>query len=130
ARKITIGLPFNQIDQCHSLIGHRSSPSLVSSCATRTFAEDRRGPPASPPAARYATPRAPHAACYTKRWDTAAKFSLKFHSVPKAPQRRTPTTPACTDPVIILIATPAPFANKAFHEVDLPHIVKRKLYSQ
>ncbi len=30
------------------------SPSLVSSVATRTFADDRRWPPASPPAARYA----------------------------------------------------------------------------
>jgi predicted nucleic acid-binding Zn finger protein len=43
---------------------------LVSSFATQTFAEDRRWPPASPPAARCATPRAPRAASYTNRWDT------------------------------------------------------------
>ena len=47
------------------------SPSLVSSCATRPFAEDRRWPPAPPPAARCAPPGAPRAASYTNRRDTA-----------------------------------------------------------
>ena len=43
----------------------------VPGLATRTFSEDRRWPPASPPAARCATPRAPRAASYTTTRDTA-----------------------------------------------------------
>jgi len=54
-----------------------SSPSLVSSDATRTLAEDRRRPPATPPAARCATPGAPRAASLTNLWDTAA-----YHGCP------------------------------------------------
>jgi hypothetical protein len=46
---------------------------------TRTLAQDRRWPPASPPAARCATPGAPCAASYTTRKDTAL-MGLEFPS--------------------------------------------------
>jgi hypothetical protein len=56
----------------------------VQGLATRTFSEDRRWPPASPPAARCATPGAPRAAgSYTTRWDTTTggSFAIAGHDV-------------------------------------------------
>ncbi len=55
------------------------------------------------------------------------KAKPKFEPAPKAPPKQSAPTPPCTDPVI-LMARPAPFANKAFHEGDLQKAIGKDAY--
>src|SRR5690606_31135971 len=75
AHKVNVGLLLNQLDQRHSLVGHRRLRSGSRSC-NPNLPEDRRWPPASPPAARCAPPGAPRAASYTISRDTAAGAAI------------------------------------------------------
>lgn len=56
------------------------------------------------------------------------KAKPTFQHKPKAPAPAAPA-PACTDPVQ-LMARPAPFANRAFHESDLRRVIGPDAYEQ
>lgn len=70
-------------------------------------------------------------ACAPLSWLIAfvRKAKPKFESAPKAPPKPIAPTPPCADPVI-LMARPAPFANKAFHESDLRKAIGKDAYDQ
>lgn len=55
------------------------------------------------------------------------KAKPKFQTAPKAPQQPACPTPSSHDPVI-LMARPAPFANRAFHENDLRRAIGPDAY--
>ena len=57
------------------------------------------------------------------------KAKPKFQAAPKEPPKPVAPAPACADPVI-LMARPAPFANKAFHESDLRQAIGTKAYDR
>ena len=55
------------------------------------------------------------------------KAKPRFPAAPKEPSEPVAPDPACADPVI-LMARPAPFANKAFHESDLRKAIGTDAY--
>lgn len=55
------------------------------------------------------------------------KAKPTFQTAEKPPQKPDAPAPACTDPVI-LMARPAPFANKDFHEQDLRKTIGNDAY--
>ena len=55
------------------------------------------------------------------------KAKPKFQAAAKLPPKPAAPAPACTDPVI-LMARPAPFANRAFHESDLRRAIGTDAY--
>lgn len=57
------------------------------------------------------------------------KAKPKFQTAPKAPQQPACPTPSSHDPVI-LMARPAPFANRAFHENDLRRAIGSEEYDK
>jgi len=77
--KALVGGLLHQFHQGHSVVGHRRL-RFGSRVATRTYSEDRRWPPASPPAARCATPVASRVASF----DTTYGDRLASAPVPTA----------------------------------------------
>ncbi|MEP3329255.1 hypothetical protein [Sedimentitalea sp.] len=57
------------------------------------------------------------------------KAKPKFQSAAKAPPKQAAPTPACADPVT-LMARPAPFSNKDFHEINLQKIIGKDAYDE